>query len=854
MEIVRGGTSRAHRIVTLATVVASVGALLMIPALPARGEPPRAAVRSVVVDGWQPDGLTRAAGGQAGRYLSDLLPAGDTVLVGADWGGAADVTVEVRARRGIRWGGWQRLDPLDDEHGPDDGSGEHERADAGASEPVWVGPADLLQLRVHAPSAPPPVRLHVVEVSGGDGLAYRPLRGGAGAAWAQTTPPDIIGRADWGADERLRDDRPRTAPRVRFSVVHHTATSNDYTPDEADDVIRAIYAYHTEVRGWDDLAYNFLVDRFGRVYEGRAGGVEEAVVGAHAAGWNSGSTGIALVGNFQADAPPAAAVEALDRLLAWKLDIHHVDPHGTTVEVAGGGATNRYERGTLVELPTVIGHRSTNATACPGDHLFGTLYDPDGRRIVAQRIDAIGMPKAYGGPPPRREQPLAGVRPRWEVAFSEPLDWRLQIRDGAGTLVRAAAGGGDSAVALEWDLRDGAGPTARMVPPGRYTAELTAASGAGPVTPVRTELLVTPPAERYGGAERIATSVELSRWAFHHAGTVVLATAEAFPDALVASPLAGSLRAPVLLVPSDGVPDSVAEEIARLGAERAYIVGGTVRISEAVEEQLARAGMDPARIHRLAGETRYHTAAVVARVVIERTGAAEALLALGAHEQALRAFPDALVAGGFGAARGLPVALVQPGRLPEPTRALLADARPAQGLLVVTTGDAVTPAVQEEARAAAGGVPARRLEGADRYATARLLAEELLVRREADRQRRGPDPYAEPTGLEVVLATGDNWPDALGAAAAAARRGAAFLLAPTETLADAPSARQFLTEHAAELVRAVLSGGPVALSDRVLTEVAEIVVSDGPNRAPAEPWPGEETAALGAVPVPVPGG
>lgn len=821
-------------------VVALMGAGLVAPGLPASGTPPQTTVRTLVADAWQETRI----GGSAVTRESAPIPAGDAVLVGADWGGGEDVAVQVRARRDGRWGPWQDLH-LPHDHGPDPGSDEATRDQPSASDPVYVGRADDLQVRVSG-APPSSVRLHAVGVSGGDGLAYTPPDARGGSARAATTPPGIISRASWGADESLRRDHPARAPELRFAVVHHTAGSNSYGPSESDDIVRAIYAYHVNVRGWDDIGYNFLVDRFGRVFEGRAGGVTAAVVGAHAAGWNWASTGVAVMGNFVSEAPPSDAVAALDRLLAWKLDQHHVDPHGTTLEVAGGGATNRYERGTRVELPTVIGHRTTNNTACPGDRLFASLYD-GGRRVVADRLDGIGMPKAYGGPLPVREQAVTGTRPRWDVDFTHPLDWELAITGPDGEMVRSTSGSGQQ-VQLEWDLYDGDGSSAGLVPPGEYLARLTGQGDGGTITPVETRLHLTAPVDRYGGLERIETSVRLSRWAFDHSHRAVLATAAAFPDALVASPLAASLDAPVLLVPPEGLPDMVAAELERLGTDEVYVVGGTERIPTAVEDELVeRAGIARESIHRLAGPTRFDTAAAIARTVLEREGSGEVLLALGQHADPLRAFPDALTAGGFGAARGLPVLLVQPDVLPDPSAEVLRAAAPVDGLVVVSTGDAVTPGVQQEAAGAAGGAPVTRFEGPGRFATGRLMAEELLRRRQADVERDGADPHAEPTGLEVVLATGDNWPDALAAAAAAAERAASFLLVPTGSLDDGPAARRWLTDHAASLARAVLSGGPVAISEPVEQEVSEIVQSAGPQREPRATW-GGPAAALPGLP------
>jgi len=151
-----------------------------------------------------------------------------------------------------------------------------------------------------------------------------------GQATAMTTRPAIVSRAGWGADESLRRHAPEYSDTVKAAFVHHTVQANSYAPSESAALIRADYVYHVRSRGWNDIGYNFLVDRYGRVFEGRYGGVTKAVLGAHAGGFNTDTTGVALLGTFTTARAPAGMVAALERLLAWKLDLTHVDPLGLT--------------------------------------------------------------------------------------------------------------------------------------------------------------------------------------------------------------------------------------------------------------------------------------------------------------------------------------------------------------------------------------------------------------------------------------------------------------------------------------------------------------------------------------------
>ncbi|MDP9402318.1 MAG: peptidoglycan recognition protein [Actinomycetota bacterium] len=258
----------------------------------------------------------------------------------------------------------------------------------------------------------------------------------------------VISRAQWGADESLRAPRQSHAPVTKL-IVHHTATTND-DPDPAA-TIRAIYSFHTQIRGWDDIGYNFLVDAQGRVYEGRfartyAAGenptgedVEgNAVVGAHAEGANTGSVGIALLGDFIAASPTPAAFEALESMLAWQVDRHYIDPTGS--------APYTKTDGSVVTFPNIAGHRDTRATDCPGDSLYSRL--PELRRA---------MPR----PGPRPAGP-ASLRPA-------AVGYWLAGRDGAVRAFGEAPFLGDVAkLALNSPLQ-GITPTpARAGPPGGY--------------------------------------------------------------------------------------------------------------------------------------------------------------------------------------------------------------------------------------------------------------------------------------------------------------------------------------------------------------------------------------------------
>jgi uncharacterized protein with LGFP repeats len=183
--------------------------------------------------------------------------------------------------------------------------------------------------------------------------------------------PRIVTRHGWGADEGLRARSFVYTKKVKAAFVHHTASGNGYHCTQASSLIRGIYRYHVKSMGWRDIGYNFLVDKCGSIYEGRAGGVAKAVLGAHTLGFNSNSMGIAVLGSFGSKKPPAAVTKAVARLSAWKLGLYGANPKGKTYLKSGGG--NRYPKGRKVRLNVISGHRDGFATECPGWQLYRKL-------------------------------------------------------------------------------------------------------------------------------------------------------------------------------------------------------------------------------------------------------------------------------------------------------------------------------------------------------------------------------------------------------------------------------------------------------------------------------------------------
>ncbi|MFJ7078282.1 peptidoglycan recognition protein [Streptomyces sp. NPDC098781] len=183
--------------------------------------------------------------------------------------------------------------------------------------------------------------------------------------------PRIVTRRGWGANEAWREKKFSYTKKVKAAFVHHTASGGTYWCTQAPSLIRGIYRYHVKSMRWRDLGYNFLVDKCGNIYEGRAGGVAKPVLGAHTLGFNSDSTGIAVLGSYGARKPTAAAVKAIARLTAWKLGLYGANPRGKTYLKSGGG--NLYRKGKNVRLNVISGHRDGFSTECPGLQLYRKL-------------------------------------------------------------------------------------------------------------------------------------------------------------------------------------------------------------------------------------------------------------------------------------------------------------------------------------------------------------------------------------------------------------------------------------------------------------------------------------------------
>ncbi|WP_406723173.1 peptidoglycan recognition protein [Streptomyces althioticus] len=333
-------------------------------------------------------------------------------LVGVSWSGALkplEGTAQVRTRglESGEWGAWRSLElnaapPEDVEAGM-----------RGASQPLWVGPSDGVEARVlhedgTTAALPKDLEVNLVDpgvvteaetrVDAPEPAAFvtdespSPSPSPEPTAPPSTMPqPPVTSRADWGADESKSPDPSEYNAEVKAVFVHHTDGANDYDCAESPAIVRGIYAYHTEVNGWNDVGYNFLVDKCGTVFEGRKGGIDRPVLGAHTYGFNRESAGIAVLGTHVTGAASDAALASVARVTAWKLGQYGADPAGSVQLTAGATQTNyfgtAFTAGEQYTFHRVSGHRDGFLTQCPGDALYAQL--PTVRTWAAGPVDGL---------------------------------------------------------------------------------------------------------------------------------------------------------------------------------------------------------------------------------------------------------------------------------------------------------------------------------------------------------------------------------------------------------------------------------------------------------------------------------
>jgi hypothetical protein len=441
-----------------------LAALLTAPAASAAAPVPR--VASVVVHAAAP-AAARTLAAEPVRVTPVVRAPFTFDLVGARWRavGRPVVAIRVRSAHG-RWGRWTALDALDTSREGTPGVVD--------GEPVWAKGSVAVQLRVGGPGEARELRAVFVDGSRGPTVAAAPRHAEAAGA-----PPPIVTRAQWGANESIRRAAPLIAPTLSAVIVHHTVNANGYAAADVPAIVRSIYAYHVRSNGWNDIGYNYLVDAYGRIYEGRYGGISANVIGAHTAGFNTGTAGVAYIGNTDTAPVTAAGRAALVSLISWRLDLAHVNPLSSVQLTSGGNP--KYAAGKVVTVRAISGHRDLYPTECPGRSLYAALPG------IAADVARTGLPKIYT-PRSAPVTPVAlstgGAEPMTFSATGAGIaSWTIRVLDSAGATVASQSGRGN-VLAWAWNGLDAAGlPVARnRVAAVRFEATSASGTAALPAT------------------------------------------------------------------------------------------------------------------------------------------------------------------------------------------------------------------------------------------------------------------------------------------------------------------------------------------------------------------------------------
>jgi hypothetical protein len=377
----------------------------------------------------------------AGPALQTVAPAAPREtkpfsLLGVTWAdprAGLDGIVQVRTRAvGTRqWSGWQHLEA--------DGGIKGVR---GATDPLWVGPSDAVEARVLGARKALPAGLRV-DLINPEATAPAPAASPAFAATsarleavpvaataraAVTLParpvPRMFTRAAWGANEAIVKGPPEFTGPVDVFFVHHTATGNGYSCGQSASIVRGIQAYQVRSRGWDDIGYNFLIDKCGRIFEGRGGGVGRSVLGAHTMGFNANASAIAVIGTHGGVGVSATVRTAIATVAAYKLGAYGNLPNGKVIMTSGG--SDRFAKGRRVPFFRISGHRDAGQTECPGNALYAQI--PAIRAIAGAAPVGLRLLRMSGAARHGSLLFTRGlIRPLWSVSTPSALINRFEV-------------------------------------------------------------------------------------------------------------------------------------------------------------------------------------------------------------------------------------------------------------------------------------------------------------------------------------------------------------------------------------------------------------------------------------------
>lgn len=720
-------------------------------AVPTQTEPEAAGAAPFAVS---PDVSDQEDAGAELAVLTRPTGTGDFDLVGVTWPSGADVErVLVRVRQDGLWSSWLPLE--EDGTTPEAGTAEAKHAVTG-TEPLVRPGSDGLQVRVETADGKAPEGLAAtvvdgdtsddeaapVEVPGTLSRAVSPVEApladssdvaaqteteatdvAAAGTTAAISPaglaPRIVTRAQWGADESIRKPIDWNST-IKAVVVHHTVNANDYTQAQAPAIVRSIYAYHVRSRGWSDVGYHFLVDRFGTVYEGRKGSIDRIPLGVHTGGFNTSTIGVAMIGEYGSAVPSMAAMRSVAQVAAWKLATFGRDPLGTTVLTARSGST-RQPPGWSGAVNVISGHRDLATTACPGQLLYNRLATI--RSLAAAQVARTVLRPVTSWAQPGGPVALTHYTPSTAA-------WTASVRPAcSATVTRTFTGTGSRWARVAWDGRTSTGAQAF---PGVYQITVTRTVGSVAYQDSRWVEIVPPAGSgvehcgvsRWGGSDRSGTAAMLGTAAFPTSTEVVIVAggAASVVDGLVAAPFARTRLAPMLLSNRDALAPVTRAEIERRAPRTAWLIGGTGVLGTTVVDELRALGVTDVR--RLSGADRFGTADAVALAIGPSPDVVVASSAQGS-------LIDSAVVGGAAAALRRPILLTTPTGPTDGTKAVLRTLGARR--VTVVGGEGVVPPAAATAFGAETGSTPTRYGGADRYATAAAVADGFAAQVGTDR-------------------------------------------------------------------------------------------------------------------------
>lgn len=365
----------------------------------------------------KPQGVNRQEFDFHGNTLR-FANTGSFMAAGVTWDadGPEVTEVLVRAKEGSSFGEWESLEINDGTTVVDGRMG---------SQPLVSNGADGVQARLITADGSPAKNARLTLIDPGtfelDGqqTAVQSAYTNLSSSQVDKLRVSVVPRAGWGADESIRKDfGSRIQPKAM--VIHHTASTNSYTKEQASAQVRAIYLYQAKTLGWGDIGYNFLVDKFGTRYEGRYGSLDQVRTGAHTIGVNDQTMAISALGNYETADAPKAMVDSISSLAAWQMAKYDIDPTGSTrLTSYADQKTSSVRRpyGTAFTAPTLFGHVTTSYTACPGKYLIADL--PAIKNTVATKINAASEGSTAKAPAakapvkkaPAKKSPASGTTP-----------------------------------------------------------------------------------------------------------------------------------------------------------------------------------------------------------------------------------------------------------------------------------------------------------------------------------------------------------------------------------------------------------------------------------------------------------